>query len=416
MARFADLLLLELRRRLRDPLSLIVWLAIPFFMVAVMVAVFGPKGGGSLPPVKVLLVDHDDGLVSRVLGSALTSEELAQYFDVEAVDERRAAELMDRGAASLLVVIPEGFSRGFFDDEPLTIRAYRNPQESIMPKMGEELIRFLADSGGVLRAALLPLLDGVVDADPATRPSLADTLAVTRRIYETFDRPEARGLASVTALKVTEHHPPRKNATRSEVTGWFAPGFVALALLFTANGQTQDIQEDLVRGRLGRAWTFPSRPSLSLLAKAAALMIAMSATAGILIAAFAAVLGWRPGNLLAVTALVLATAAAFGSLSLLLRSLTRNPEAGGAAASGIMVGLGFLGGCFVPVPFLPSFLRGVADLVPTGWAVQGFNVLQGAAWAGARGGAGWRIAALAATAVVCFAVGSRLMRRKVVLR
>lgn len=416
MARFAELLRLELRRRLRDPLSLIVWLAIPFFMVAIMVAVFGPRGSSSFPQVKVLLVDHDNGLLSRALGAALTSRQLAGYFDVKTVEEDEAERLMDRGDASLLVTIPKGFSRGFLDNQPLSIQVFRNPQESIMPKIGEDLIRFLASSGGALRAALLPLLGDVVDGNRATRPSLAETLAVNARIYNLFDQPAARNLASINALSVAEHHPERKKISHSEVTGWFAPGFVALALLFMANGQTQDIQEDLVDGRLGRAWTFPARPILALAAKVTALMIAMSFSALLLIGALVGALGWRPGNPIAVFALVLATAAAFGSLSLLLRSLTHNPEAGGAAANGIMVGLGFLGGCFVPVPFLPRFVRGIADFIPTGWAVQGLNVLQGAAWAGAAGGAGWRIGALAATAVLCFALAAHLMQRGAVLR
>jgi ABC-type multidrug transport system permease subunit len=414
MARFTDLLVFELKRRLRDPVSLVTWLAIPFFMVAVMVLVFGPGGTNGLPQMKVLLVDHDDGLLSRALSSALDSPQLAEYFDVRKVDEKTAKHEMDRGRASLLVVIPEGFTKGFFDNAPLTIQVFRNPQESILPQIGEEVVTFLADSGGLLRAVLQPLTAGVIDLGADQRPTLAQITDLSSRIYKLFDDPAARNLTAFDHLKVEERHPGEKKVSRSDVVGWFAPGIVALALLFLTNGQSQEVQEDLISGRLARAWTSATPPAVPVAAKYVALVLAASVNTMFLVAALAGVLGWRPGNPALVAAQIVATAAAFSGLALLLRSLTRNPEAGGAAASGVMVGLGFLGGCFVPTIFLPSFVQTAADLIPTGWAVKGFLILEGATWAGAGGGFGWRIAALLATAVASFLIAARLMRREAV--
>lgn len=414
MARFLDLLLLEMRRRLRDPISLITWLAIPFFMVALMVAVFGPSGDTGLPRMTVLVVDHDQGLLGRALASGLDSPQLAEYFDLQIVEEDEAKRLMDRGKASLLVVIPEGFTDGFMDNEPLEIKVFRNPQEEILPAIGEQVVTFLADAGGLLRATLRPLAGDLMELEPGARPSLAQVLSVSTKIYNVLDKPAARNVAKLDSLKVVEHHPKGKKLTRSQIVGWFAPGMVILSLLFLCNGQSQEIQEDVVNGRMARAFTRPTPPSAPLAAKATALVVAAVFEALVLTAALAGALGWRPGNLAVLVFHIGATAAAFTGIALLLRSLTRNPEAGGAAASGVMVGLGFLGGCFVPVAFLPSFLKGVADLIPTGWAVQGLLIQEGATWAGDVGTVGWRIAALAATGVVTFVIAARLVRRQVV--
>ncbi len=414
MARFGTLLGLELRRRLRDPVSLIAWLAIPFLMVTLLVVVFGGSGKSSLPRIRLLAVNHDTGILSKALLSALDSPKMAEYLDVTVLDQEEASHRMDRGDASLMVVIPEGFTKGFLDNRPLTIRVYRNPEQTILPGIGEEILSFLADAGGLLRAALLPLTRGIIDLDPETRPSLAQITGLSTRIYQVLDDPVARKLLRVDSLSITAHHPEKKKVSRSEIVGWFAPGFVALALLFICNGQSQEIQEDLISGRLARAWTFPSRPMVPLGAKAAALIVSATISAGLLVLALAGVLGWRPGNAAILVVHTLAVAASFSGLSLLLRSLTRNPEAGGAAASGVMVGLGFLGGCFIPVIFLPPFLRGVAQYIPTGWAVQGFLILQGGTWAGPLGSIGWRIAALAATGALSFVLAARLMERKAV--
>jgi len=414
MARFVTLLGLELRRRLRDPVSLVAWLAIPFLMVSLMVLVFGNRGENSLPRIRILAVNHDTGILSKGLLSAMDSPRLAEYLDVTVLDQEEAEHRMDRGEASLMVVIPEGFTKGFFDDKPLTIQVYRNPEQSILPGIGEEILSFLADSGGLLRAALLPLAKGVIDFDGSTRPSLAQVTKLSTRIYTLFDDPVAQNILRFDTLEITAHHPEKKGVSRSEIVGWFAPGFVALALLFLTNGQSQEIQEDLIEGRLARAWTFPSSPVLPLGAKAMALIVSATISAGLLVGALAGVLGWRPGNVAVLVVHTLAVAAAFSGLSLLLRSLTRNPEAGGAAASGVMVGLGFLGGCFVPAVFLPPFLRSVALYIPTGWAVQGYLILQGSSWAGPLGHIGWRIAALAATGAFTFLLAARRMRTRAV--
>jgi len=414
MARFGTLLGLELRRRLRDPVSLIAWLAIPLLMVTLMVVVFGGNGESSLPRIRVLAVNHDTGFLSKALLSALDSPKLAEYMDVTVLDWKEATRRMDRGDASLTIVIPENFTKGFLDNQPLTIRAYRNPEQSILPGIGEEILSFMADTGGLLRAAALPLIEEIIDFDSSTRPSLAQVTGLSTRIYKVLDDPAAKKLLTLDGLKITARHPEEKKVSRSEIVGWFAPGFVALALLFLCNGQSQEIQEDLIEGRLSRAWTFPSRPMMSLSAKATALTVSAAISAGLLIIALVGILGWRPGNAAILLVHTLAVAASFSGLSLLLRSLTRNPEAGGAAASGVMVGLGFLGGCFIPAVFLPPFLRSVALYIPTGWAVQGYLILQGSAWAGPLGSIGWRIAALALTGALSFLLAGRLMVAKAV--
>ena len=413
MRRLASLTVLELRRRLRDPLAFATWMAIPFLLVAILVAVFGSTGTG-LPRITMLVVNQDGEALSGFLESALDSPRMAEFFDVRVVEMEKARRLMDRGEATLTVVIPEGFSRAYLDDEPVTLRVWTNPQENLLPKIAVEAVTMLADAGALLRAVLHPLTEGVLDGDPATRPSLPQVLELTRRAYVLMDDPTAARLLDLDTVTVEARHPEDDTApTRADVVGWFAPGMVALALLFLCNGQTQELQEDLIRGRLARAWSFATRPWVSLGAKAGALLLSATASGLLLVAALALVMGWRPGRPVLVVLHTLATAAAFTGLAMLLRSLTRSAEAGGAAASGIMVGLAFLGGCFMPTVFLPSFLRGVADVIPTGWAVQGYLILQGTTWAGPLPDLLSRMLLLGATAVVTFALAAWNMRRKV---
>ncbi len=414
MGRLGTLTLLELRRRVRDPLAFLTWMAVPFFLVLLLVVVFGPRSAG-LPRITVLVVNEDGGALSGFLGSALDSPQLAEFFDARVVEMEEARRLMERGKASALIVIPEGFAKAYLHNEPVTLRVWTNPQETLLPKIAVEAVTFLAESGGLLRAVLHPVAGDLFDGDLETRPSLETVLEATRRIYGILDRPETRKILDLEAIPVVDHHPEGDTApTRSEVVGWFAPGMVALALLFLCNGQSQDLQEDLLQGRLARAWSFASHPWVSLGAKAAALVLSATGSGLVLVAALALTLGWEPGRPVLVVVQTAATAAAFTGLALMLRSLTRSAEVGGAAASGVMVGLGFLGGCFMPTVFLPPFLQRVADLIPTGWAVQGYLILQGSTWAGPMGSLPLRILLLAVTAAITFAVASWNMGRKAV--
>ncbi len=412
MLRLGTLTSLELRRRLRDPLALVTWIAIPFVLIALMATVFG-RGSNPLPPVSVLVVDSDGGFVSRLLVGALQSPQAADRFQVRSVSMEEAGRLMDRGKASLLVLIPEGFSTAYLGGDPIRLEVFRNPQESILPKIGEELVRFLARAGEGLRAALLPLL-------PADRLPSGDIQLTWSQIQEAseslhtvFQDPKARNLVSAAGLPVEEHHPPGSQRSRSEVIGWFAPGFVALAFLFLASGQSQEIQEDLLSGRLRRDFSLPSSPALPVFARLAALTVSTSLAGLMLTGLLVLVLGWRPGPAAPLILHLVASAGAMCGLALFLRSMTRNPEAGGAATSGVMVGLGFLGGCFVPAVFLPDFLRGIASWIPPGWIVQGLLVLQGSSWGGVSSGVVTRTLALAVSGLVLTALATLNLRRAV---
>jgi len=410
MTSFLAIVRLELLRRLRDPVASIVWLAIPFLLIGILVLVFGGRGDQAVPRIVTLVVDHDGGLAGRALSGALASPGLARILDARSVDPDEAAARMKTGDVSLVVEIPEGFTRAFLDGQAVTLSVRRNPAQSILPAVGEDVVRFLARDAELLRAVLAPLLTGIADRDPETPPTLREVQEISARFYDLLSNEQAGRLLRLDRFPVERRLPPSRG--RSEVVGWFAPGFVALALLFIASGQSQEIQEDLLAGRLTRALSFPRPLRFTLAAKGLATVLTVWTTATVLEILLAAVLGWRPAPLPAVVLHTLAVAVAFSGLAMLLRGLTRNPEAGGAASSGIMVGLGFLGGCFVPVVMLPDVIRETARWIPTGWAVDGFIALQGSAWAGPMRSVGLYGTLSVLFGVVCFLGGARLLERR----
>lgn len=409
MARLVTLVSLELRRRLRNPLALAAWLAIPLLLAVLMTAAFGP-GGGRNPRPRVLIVDHDDSFVSGLLVGALTSQQLGEVMAAERCDAAAAAAIMDRGEASALLEIPEGFAADYLANRPVQLVLRRNPQQTVLPGIAEGVVDFLADAGGQLRTLLVALRGP--DAAAGTTPSADQVAELSRRIYAIAQDPASRSLLDPNAgLTVTVRHPEVRRATRSEVVGWFAPGLLVMALLFLAQGQTAEVQLDVASGLLARAFTLPSPPLVTVGAEALAAAAAVALEGVLLVAAFTLLLGWRPPTPLLLLATLALTAVALAGLALLVRSLTRSPTAGNVASSGLLVGMGFLSGCFVPLPVLPRALAGLASWLPPGWAVQVLYHVEGGVLDLDAVGVAWRLAALGAVAAASLAVAAHRLAR-----
>src|SRR5512143_3970337 len=109
----------DIRRHLKAPLVIVIFIAIPLLMTGLIGVVFGPRTEASqLPPVSVLLVDHDKGLVARLLLGAFDADEMKKMFQVTVTDEADGNRRMEAGQASAMVIIPEGFTLDLLDAKP----------------------------------------------------------------------------------------------------------------------------------------------------------------------------------------------------------------------------------------------------------------------------------------------------------
>ena len=97
----------DLRRRLTDPASLVIWLGIPLLLGGLISLLTG-GGGGPVPKAHVLLVDQDDSLLSRLLANAGGGDQA--FLDIETVTEAEGRARMDAGEASAMLVLPKGFT------------------------------------------------------------------------------------------------------------------------------------------------------------------------------------------------------------------------------------------------------------------------------------------------------------------
>src|SRR5438270_307831 len=97
----------DVSRARRDPLALLMWIAIPLILGTLINAVFG--GSEATPQGRLLIADEDDSFVSNLLSRAFSGEPLSKIVRVENVTREAGRGRMDRGDASALLIIPKGF-------------------------------------------------------------------------------------------------------------------------------------------------------------------------------------------------------------------------------------------------------------------------------------------------------------------
>ncbi|MEE9127870.1 MAG: hypothetical protein V3U11_12085, partial [Planctomycetota bacterium] len=142
----------DLLRRRRSPLGYVVALMFPLVFSLIMALAFGR--GTVTPRVHLLVENRDDGMVGGFLAGAFQSDEMAEYFEIELVGEEGRAR-MEQGDASALLVFPESFSEDLLNGTPVALQMVRNPAQSILPQVAEEvgsvLVEALSAGSRVLR-------------------------------------------------------------------------------------------------------------------------------------------------------------------------------------------------------------------------------------------------------------------------
>jgi ABC-type Na+ efflux pump permease subunit len=142
----------DLTRALRDPVALLMWIAMPFILTGLMAVVFGR--GNPAPQGKLLVDDRDKTLVSGFLSSAFSREPLNKMVLVEAIDSDAGRKRLDAGDASALLVIPKGFSDAFLRRQPVTVTLWTNPSQRILPGIIKEALSLMLDSGFYVQTLL----------------------------------------------------------------------------------------------------------------------------------------------------------------------------------------------------------------------------------------------------------------------
>jgi len=407
----------DLLRKMRSPLGLIAVLCFPLLFAGMIALAFGH--GDSIPKVRMLVANEDDGLLANGVASVFTSQQASKFFDGKTVTTAEGRALMEQGKASALLTIPKGFTKDVLDGKPVTLRLLRNPSEGILPEIAEQTTGALTDilDGGRRvfdkpLADLRPLLDDDGKA-PADADIVAISLAVKRAIegMSNLVFPPAIALESemfdnVKAAPQPDEH--EKGDAPSSIFLLVLPGLAVYGLFLVADQGMRDVMTERTLGTLRRQLAGPIAPESIILGKAVYTAVLAGMAIVVIGGVGAAVLSSPvsiPAFLLLSCALVLAvtgtTAAIYG--------VARTERQASTLGNMIFLAMGFLGGGFIRVEGLPPAVRGIAPFTPLYWGTQGYRALLENG-AGVRGVA-THVGVLALMGIVFLGIGVAGLRR-----
>lgn len=414
----------DLLRRRRAPLAVVALLLFPLMFSGLIALAFG-RGDQPLPPARLLIEDHDEGLASRVVGSFFSAEELRRFVVTEPAGENGRARLA-AGEASALLILPAGLTDRILAGERVQLELLRNPAESILPQVAEEISRTLTDVLSIAAEILKSQSDALgitnlqsfeqLDAAGFGRFGMAaQRLGRSLGPYLDLKKP----VLQIEAVKLDKQgQPVEKNAEgkkkedgpslRTLIFLMVLPGVMVYSLFSIGEQMMRDLLFESSSGTLRRQLCAPISVAQVIAAK---VLVAATVAGGalVLMMGLAVMLTGKSVDPVAFAVHSLAIVLAVSGASATLYGLARSERQGAAMANMVYLLMAFLGGSFIPLDSLPAAARNIAPISPFYWGTRGFqDLLEGAG----LGDILPAIGILLALGVSLLVVGSLLLGRR----
>ncbi|MFO7980612.1 MAG: ABC transporter permease [Candidatus Aminicenantes bacterium] len=365
----------DFKRKWKNPVVIIGFLLIPILFTFIFGFIFGSSQENVLPTIKVLSVDLDKSLVSRLYLSSLTQGELKDMIHLQAVpSEDEARSLLDKGKASALIIIPSKFGEKVWSGDPAEITLIKNPSEQFLPQIAEEI----TETTSLVFSALLQIfseeisqikaLSEQIDASDQIISDLSIMIKDRIEGIEKYVFPPVVSIKQVTREKEVEI----EDAGYS-IHSYILPAISIMFILFICNIVFEDLLREKEKGTLLRMTISPLRISEFIWSK-----ILTSALIGIFCTLFLIGLGsilfsidWgRPGILLII---ILSLNILIAGFIAFLYTFIRTERQAGALMSSVIVVMALLGGSMTPISNFPPFVQKISRFTVNYWGLEAFK-------------------------------------------
>jgi ABC-2 type transport system permease protein len=385
----------DLRMFWSDRRAVIMAFAMPISIASFFGFIFqGRSADDEVAKIPILVVDQDGSRISKAILDGVGAD---KNLDVRSLPLEQARDSVRRGNDTVAVVIPPGFgdaaSRAFF-------RGTGKPQLDFLydPSRAMELamVRGVMTQH-VMEAVSKDMFSGQgsqaviddtlkqLDSPSSTampedeRRSLRDMLTSIQR-FNTLNRPPAGTASGGGGLSMPfEMHEEAVMARQNATYNGFAHSFAGMGLqfmLFAAINMGIDILTERQKGIWKRLRSVPLSKFTLLGSKIASGSIISSL---VLLVSFAfSIIVWHvriDGSKVGFVGVAVASALMAASYGLLIAALGKTPNAARGASVLATLLMVMLGGAWVPTFVFPAWLQKLTVVVPTRWAVDGFDAM-----------------------------------------
>ena len=402
-----QLALKDLKLLLRDRTAAFFILAFPVLMGLFFGMMMGGTSGSERGKIKLAVVDEDESELSRRFVSALERNE---NLSVSAAKLDTAREQVRKAESTGMLVIPQGFaqSAGIFWEPQPELQLGVDPARAAEGAMLE----------GFTMQAMSELIQYRIERPADFLPSLAkarEALAndtqvdlVTRQLGATLFRAIEQFIAGLPTGENAKAGEAPNNAVAApsiqlaqirkiDVTSkaqtlsvggetfnlrsrWDIsfPQAMLWGVLGCAAGFAISIARERGGGTLQRLLASPLSLRQILLGKALACLLA-----SILVIGMLTLLGWllgmRPESYPKLAMAGVCTAICFSGIMMIVSNLGKSEQSVSGVGWSLNLVMAMLGGCMIPVMFMPAFVQQASVVSPVRWAIL---AIEGAVWRG----------------------------------
>ena len=365
----------DLRRRLRDPLALLLWLGIPFAILALLSLAFG--GGEATPQARLLLADEDQSLVSGFLGGTMSQGPMAELIQIVEVTPEEGRRRINEGDGSALLLIPPGFGDALLNSQPSRLTLLTNPAQNILPGILEEVLSLLVDAVFYLQRLAGEPLSTFAQGPTGGASTFSDQLisSTSVQINQLIGGVTEYVFPPRLDVVVTVEEPEgQKNLNLGAL---FFQSMFFLAILFMAQGTSDDLWVEKRQGTLARSLTTPHGVAGLLAGKLLAALLLVLVMGILGLTAGALLYGFPASRILPAALWAAGSGLALLVMFTLLQLFATSQKAGGLLSSLVMFPLMMVGGGFFPFEAMPDWLAAIGRKLPNGWALEQFKAILG---------------------------------------
>ena len=412
---------------LRSSRNLSVWifgLVVPLLMSGIFYFAFGglgDEGGFNLAVTNVVVVNQDQPAAQaggfsagQILADFVRSDGLKSILAVtEMSDATSARAAVDRQEAGVAVIIPAGLTAAMTNPgERAVVELYQDPTLTLGPGIVKgvvsQFVDGLAGSKVAAEVAYAQLAGHGLAADAATAQAIALEYGQWAQALGSSQQGATNALTEVRRPAETE-----STDVVTNVVSMIMAGMLVFYAFFTGAASAQNIVQEEQDGTLARLFTTPTPTSAILSGRMIATFVTLILQVTVLLAASALLfkVNWgQPVPMVLVATSMIFLSASFG---LFLASLLKDTRQSGVVYGGVLTMMGMVGMIGIFTAQVPGSTGGVFEavslLVPQGWAVRGWQLIQ------AGGGVGDVLVTLlvmVGLAAIFFAVGLLRFRKR----
>ncbi len=361
---------------MKNPVSVLLMMLIPLVMTLLIGIVFGGQGGEKLPVIKVLLVDNDRGIVSGFIKNGMRQDTLANMIDLETVEAEEGEELMSEGKASALLEIPRNFSDDFLEGKPVELRLVKNPSETFLPVIVEEIVKTAVVALGRARVLFSGPTDKIrVLIEKERWPTGNEIEGILEDSKNKITLAGGYLSGSIVGFK-TETVSDISDDERDEGFNIFAfvlPGSMVFGLLFISEITLRDLVREKGAGTLQRILVAPLRGRHVVTGKVMVTFCVTAVTCVIILFVSAIGFGVNLGRPLALLTHFTGVILMCTGLMALFYGFISSERAADAVMSVVIIIMALFGGSMVPFEQLSDTLQAVGRFSPVYWAANGFK-------------------------------------------